>query len=298
MDALHKSATTIRQPAYAEVCIDSHDRYRYGQPFDVDELTTSSDWQTNLKHYALNGYFTRLALTQLQFQWNLPTIISGWNDVFGIVVGGDASGVQLTEGYYTPTTLAAEIEDVLQAKYPAENFTCTYNAVLGAFAIDNTGGTETFYIGPADLNNHREVRTLITLGFTPNISPSTAFIGNTPTMLPTRYINMHSSYIAKFQDVKDTSTSQDIIYNNLICRIYPVPGNYRIDVTDNFSPGSTPFVINLDFSSPKQIMWNPNEALANFDIQLRDEFGDFIPYDTANGRYGCEYVMTLFASET
>ena len=307
MDALHQSATVIRQPAYAEVCIDSLDRYRYGIAPSGPQVTTSSDWQSNLRHYALQGYFTRLVLTQLQFQWNLPTIIAGYNDILSFVVNPgpeeQPGTITILPGYYTPSGLATAIQNALQAEFTLDAFTCTFTN--GSFVITNTAPfyIETLAAGyPSQAGDFlRAVRCLITTGFLNqggNAAAATTLVGSPPTMLATRYIDMYSSYIAKFQDVKDTSTSQELIYNNIIARIYPVPGNWRFDITANSSPGSAPFIVNLDYATPKQIMWNPNEALGNFDIQLRDEHGQFVPFDLATGTYGCEYVMTVLASET
>ncbi len=303
MDPLQRAATTIRQPAYAEVCIDSTDRYKDGYPAGSDLTTTSSNWQTNLSHYALQGYFTRLALTQVQFQWNLPTIIAGYNDTFTVLdAAAGALNLVLSAGYYTPASLAAQVQTKLQAAAAGSGYTCIFDPAIKGLVIE--AATSTFTIAVAPLSS-RNKRCLQTLGFLvvglKNPAPPPNWLniafGAAPTCLPTRYINVHSSYLAKFQDVKDATTSQAIVYNDILCRIFPVPGNYRIDITEDNAPGSSPFVVNLDYSTAKQVIWNPAEAVGNFDIQLRDEYGDIIPYDTQFGTFGCEYVMTLLASE-
>jgi hypothetical protein len=306
MDRSH-TAQTIRFPAAAELLIDSMDRYKAGFPQYGDENTTSSNWRTNLPNYVMNGYFTRLAITQIQFFWNLPTIIPGYNET--IVVVADVGGAEATEviaitpGFYTPNTLAAEIEDQLQAAFPAEGFTCVF--ANGAFKIQATNAFLVVDAGSLDPTVYtsdeiREVvHTLQTLGFENATSDpakaATTFIGGIPTMLPTRYIDILSSYITKFQEVKDSSTSQAIIYNCIIARVYPVPPNSRIDIAPDGGPSENPFIITIDYNTPKNIMWSPQEALANFDIQLRDEFGDLIPW---SAQYGCEYQLTMQVSES
>jgi hypothetical protein len=59
-----------------------------------------------------------------------------------------------------------------------------------------------------------------------------------------------------------------------------------------------PFVMTIDYNTPKQIKWSPEEALGNFDIQLRDEYGGLVPFDTVSGAGGCEYCLTCLASES
>ena len=108
-----------------------------------------------------------------------------------------------------------------------------------------------------------------------------------------------SSYITKFQDVKDQSSTQGQSFNCIIARIYPIAPNTRIDISPDGGPSANPFQICIDYNTPKQIMWNPSEALGNFDIQLRDEWGNLLPYNTApGGGGGCEYLLTCLASET
>jgi hypothetical protein len=311
MDKTH-SSQTIRLPAYTELLIDSTDRYKNGFPDNYQQITSSSNWRTNVQNYALNGYFTRVAVTQIQFQWNLPTIIAGYNDSFYVdISGGVDAGVHeiiLVPGYYNPQDLAAEIEDQLQAECPGSGFTCVWSVLNGAFVIQ---ATESFIIvslstiastlAPGDANRFR--RTYTTLGFQysgASNGASTEYYASPPTMLYTRYIDILSSYLAKFQDVKDSSTSQNLNFNCKIARVYPISASLPTYLTETAGPSYAPFIITIDYATPKQIMWNPDEAVNNFDIQLRDEFGDIIPYsvDSPDAHAACEYAMTLLVSET
>jgi hypothetical protein len=51
----------------------------------------------------------------------------------------------------------------------------------------------------------------------------------------------------------------------------------------------------IDYNTPKHIRWSPDQAINNFDIQFKDEFGQIITWNT---RYPTEYQMTFLASET
>lgn len=310
MDKTH-APQTIRLPAYAELLIDSMDRYRNGFPSEAVNITTSSRWTTSLNNYALNGYFTRLAVTQIQFQWNLPTIIGAYNNIFTIVIdNGEDEGeyeIELQEAFYTPTELASEIEDKLQTACPNSDLTCVYESASGVFYIASGDGTEFTIQSPDEAGDPTVVRrTLHTLGFTrTNALPRSDYFGTIPTMLPTRYIDIISAYISKFQDVKDSSTSQNFNWQNKIARVYAVPPSNRVEIKADGGPSVNPYIMTIDYATPKQIMWSPDEALNNFTVELRDEEGEYLPFGPIAGlddpdrvAYGCEYSMTLLASET
>jgi hypothetical protein len=298
---------TTRPPAYAELLIDSLDRFASGAPPGVNAVTTSSDWRTNLEQYVLYGYFTRLAVTQIQFFWNLPTIITGYNDSARFIYQNApnppvAAQLTIPQGYYTPTTLAAAIQAALIAVNPAPGFTCTYEADLGAFVIDcGAGWTFGWAVGNAGIAQLPEVRLLNTIGmqYFRGQGGVNTLAGSPPLMLATRYIDICSATLTKFQRVKDSTTLQNPTISNIIARVYPTAPNTRATVSDMVPTGSAPFVICIDYNTPKQIKWSPEEALANFDLQLRDEYGALIPFNPG-GVPGpcCEYQLTLLASES
>jgi hypothetical protein len=117
-------------------------------------------------------------------------------------------------------------------------------------------------------------------------------------MLATRYIDLCSSYLTKYQRVKDVTTLPSHTISNVIARIYPTAPNTRVPLANDGSIGSQPFSLCIDYNTPKHIRWSPDEGVSNFDLQLRDEYGDLIPFDVTNGAYGCEYQLTILASES
>ena len=298
-------AMTKRPPAYAQLVVDSLDRYGAGFPTAGQAITTSSDWQTQLQQIVLNGYFTRLAVTQIQFQWNLPTIITGYNDRFTIFGGSPAidATIVIPQGYYTPAVLAALLQALLQAAIPSGGFTVTFTAANGAFQITSTSN---FVVGGLPLGGGANVftRTALTLGFFNTAPPATTFIGTPPTMLATRFVDICSSTLTKFQRVKDVTSLPNPTITNIIARVYPVAPNTRINtladgaLTDSSAVGSCPFTICIDYNTPKSIKWSPDEPLSNFDLQLRDENGALLPWNPTSGGPACEYQLTILASES
>ena len=290
---------TQRPPAFAELLVDSLDRYPNGIPIWANQ-TTSSDWRTNFQQNVLYGYFTRLAITQIQFFWNLPTIIGGYNDEFSVTVVGTGAGnytININQEFYTPDGLAAAIQAALVLAAPAANFTCVFVPQDRAFNIQ-TGAGSTFQLN-APVGNAQN-RCFITCGFFPNAVTNDQVFG-IPTMLASRFIDIVSANLTKYQRVKDSTTLQSPTISNIIARVYPAAPNTRVPLLDQTalrdsdSIGSNPFVLCIDYNTPKHIKWSPDEALANFDLQLRDDFGELVPWSPSAG---CEYQLTILASES
>jgi len=313
MDRSEGMAQTQRPPSYAELLVDSLDRYAQGFP-PAQAQTSSSDWQTILQQIVLNGYFTRLAVSQIQFQWNLPTIILGYNDTIRITIEETGQpdttfNLVIPEGYYTPDALAAAIEAEGIAGEPAgASFTCVYDSLLGGFQIgvDVPGGFAVAIVAASPGNELNQARALSTTGLytVAGLAPLPGFTGAPPTMLATRFVDICSTTLTKFQRVKDSTTLKNPTITNIIARVYPTPPNTLFQtrgetaLMDGNSIGSHPFTICIDYNTPKFIKWSPDEALGNFDLQLRDDFGQLLPYNPGNGGACCEYQLTILASES
>ena len=84
------------------------------------------------------------------------------------------------------------------------------------------------------------------------------------SMMYTSYIDITSNQLSRNQTARDTSTSA-VTGQNLITRIY-------LDEALAYAPGQ----IRESISNSKIFRWSPNEYLANLDIQVRDQFGNFL----------------------
>lgn len=283
---------SIRQPSSAQLLIDSLDRYPKGFVPALANVISSSSWSLNLQQIAMNGYIHRLAVSQIQFQWNLPTIITGYNDTLRFTYSTSTFTATLAQGFYTPDDMATEIERAMNAAYGSGVFTVVFSELTGSFAIS---APAVFLFLPTGINPTRSTRAYLTLGIIPGGTASTIYAGTQPTMLATRYVDICSSYLTKYQRLKDTNTLPSNIVSNCIARIYPVALNTQVYLTPSTSVGSQPFIVALDFGNPKQIAWSPDEGISNFDILLLDEDGQQLPYSS---QFGCEYNFVLLASET
>ncbi len=307
MDHEAHPGMSVRPPASAFLCIDSEDRYANGQ----QEITTGffnrlnnaaanpgNDFSIQKRQPLLYGIFKRVGMVQLQMQYRAPTIAFGKNDTFILDISGVGDvNVVLTQGYYTATTLAAEIQSSVLALpgTPIPGFTCTYDAQYGGFTCAQGAGTVQFRFADV-LSTDPDVyivnRTLLTLGVQQgNLTTyaTTQFLG-TPNLLYTRYIDIVSQRLAKFQRVKDADTLSTN-KSNVLTRVYLTAPNTRSD------PSTTcgPLDICVDPNTPKHSMWSVDEAIYELDFQLFDEYGDLLYWAP---EYNTEFQVTLLASET
>ena len=311
---MEHTGLTQRPPAYAELLVDSLDRYTSAIPV-AGAQTTSSDWQTILQQVVLNGYFTRLAVSQIQFHWNLPTIITGYNDTIRMIyqippAAPVAFNLVIPAGWYTPDELATAIENALVAAAAPAGFTVIYNETSGSFTIGTGAGVIATVGVPAAGNEKVQARAMFTTGLYSQFGAAavTPIVGAPPSMVATRYVDICSSTLTKFQRVKDTTTLKQPTITNIIARVYPVAPNTRVQTRGNFTTAVTelpgdgvgcyPFTICIDYNTPKYIKWDPNESLSNFDLQLRDEFGELLPYSPGDTGPACEYQLTILATES
>ena len=296
---------TVRQASFTALFVDSMDRYAEGYPNSTAELSSSSQWTLQSRQYVLNGYFNRLSVTSCQFFWNLPTIITDYNDTIAV---GNADGsailgyITIPQDWYVCDSLASAISTLFDAIVTGG--TVTANPNTGALTFSAPTGFSILPPNYSGLNGGTLVygRTYQTAGIIPDnatLSGATyTLIGGIPTMLPTRYIDIGSKYLTKNQKVKDTSTLISGQTTNILVRVNafaPYTRTYFPPSANSGAVVETPFVLALDCGQGKLLEWNDDEIISNFDIFLTDEYGQLVPWTRD---IGCEYSFTLSASET
>jgi hypothetical protein len=226
-------------------------------------------------------------------------------------------------GWFDYDEMAAAIATALNAAGGTGTFTCTYQSQSGGFVLANA--TNDFFVLTPDhvaripgISQGRVTcvaRALTTLGLLNGavsvIQPSVS--GSAPSMLYTNYIDIVSRYLTKYMRAKDFTTLKNPTKTSILIRVFMTPPNTTsrplqtltadsagaITVTTQ-SPFSQPFTICVDPNQPKFMAWSPDEAIANFDLQLLDTFGVELPIFEGTAGYGsqCEYQITLLASES
>ena len=327
-NGLKADAGTYREPATAELRIDSLDRYLPNMltpntllaPFNTDptiaKLAGPNYLPTNVSGTNLtinngrpliNGYFGRVALTQFMLKRNIPTVRTGVNDLFTIVIASSAAGpvtatanIVLDEGYYTVADLATDLQTKIQAV--GGPFATAF--VIAPFDTGNernsgflfgTGNPANFMAItlPPGLTRQQTTQRLRTfkllgvdrelLGFV-NVNNSAALPtptyylegdGAAPNLLGTDYVDVVSSELTNYKDAKDANSSLGSP-GAVLARIWMVEStvNNSNDPADLMNLGSRPFTVIKSWTSPNWCQWSPNHTVDSLDIRLIDMYGN------------------------
>jgi hypothetical protein len=318
-----KDAITERSPAYAILAIDSEDRFR-----DFDEAAVSStgafnyspyDFQITKSESMMNGFFTRLALTEMCFPWTIPNILNATAEIaVEYQVGASPVGnflISLGEGFLRPSQIAAQIQAAIRA-FDAPNLgaaTFIYGGTAAApypyftYATNTAGVTINFLPLAYDTTAFPFPPTTKQLFNLLGFDSQNTVLASTGEGLATycqsiRYIDIVCSQLTYNQALKDTMSQR--IARDTLCRLYLGDGPYTATSTlspndANFCPpGCAPFTIYRQFSTPKFIRWMPNQPVqGNLRFQVFDDNGESL----ANADYvegaGSNWSMTLLVSE-
>lgn len=270
------------------------------------------------------GYIKSIAVSQVQIQYRIPTVvptnfnssfIRSGNDTFYIVnqTNNLMQPITIPYGFYTPVELAAMLTTIIRNTAVGNPlFTVQYFNTDGNSFIFSSNNGDNFYfptraeiniqlpspvvISDAQWNNVlRAYRLLgITIG---NSDPSPlAFsvqITRSPNFLYTSFIDICSKALTKYQKIADTDTSVNK-RNAIVSRIYVSGVGISDPTSADYSLGCQPFIMTADLNTPKTIRWNREEAVYELDFQLYDEYGFLIYWDNI---FPTEFQMTLLATE-
>lgn len=332
----------MAQEPNAILAINSLDRYQYNTG-TLSQLTQGlvaklydippypNNFQITSPGALIYGYLHKIVISQIQLQYNVPTIVPGKNDFFVMYQAGTVPGIAIAAivipfGFYTPQELAAVLQTLILASdfgisENAPNFTVTYDIEHNAFNFNSNNPAFLFYfpfqaellvVNPTYTGEEilTIYRTYNLLGIT--ITNSGTFIdggleeqisGASINFLYTPYIDIVSEVLTKYQNVKDTDSSAKKL-NSIIARFY-LSGVGIPQAVDGLPVGSRPFTVVQDLNSPKIMRWSPDEAVNSIDFQLRDQYGDLLfvrgpTSDVGNpvaGTYYTEFQMTLLCVE-
>jgi hypothetical protein len=208
----------------------------------------ANDFSITAPAALMNGYIEKIVISQIQLQYNLPTIVPGGNDLFTIKVEsspGTSSFIlynfNLPFGFFNPYGLSAALElflnETVYGDQEAGKFTAGYQQ--GNPSIDIQVGFSVtlkdngrrilfpspselkFSYGYTDLQVNQVLKTYRTFGFAVgNTFPSiTQYSYATPELLYTPYIDIYSDALTNYQKLKDTDSSTTR-RKGLIARMY------------------------------------------------------------------------------
>jgi len=294
----------IRQPSTANLMVDSQDR-----PFkDVSGNLAFGpvDFTISKKQSILNGYFTRIGVTEVVLEWFQPNVnTQASNALFGNeFTFTDDTGtyiINIPEGFYNVATLVQEMAKQMQDS-SSRGYIASGGNGKAQIDISGAGG---FEFGLVQSPNSIVDR----LGFVKDVSGTSHFVGEiltninglgwTPDLRLYRFIDFISNSLTYNQELKDGTTANSI--DNILARWYFAEDTPT--ATDEYGfpilQGYEPFVRRRLFNPPKQIKWSPQQPLGQIQFQVQYQLpsnqnvpAQLLPYDT---RF--DFLMTLQVSE-
>jgi len=284
------NATTIRNPATANLYLDSSDR----------NGGNSANFSITRTNSILNGFFTRMAVSEVVLQWSVPNIITGFNDVFTVITpnaGGTQITITLQQGFYTMKDLLDLIVSGITAGGTTIPFVLTLIDIAGAKAFKST-------------SNFVVLGTTLALQMNFSSDPIALPAGGgyylpitKPVVLPYTYIDFVCNDLTYNQSLKDASTNpivRDILYRwNFAWEEAPMIDEYGYPIYQ----GYTPFIARRNITFPKQIRWENNMVLGNLSFQIygyspivSSAYSTPLPIDQVKN-YLMEWSMNLLVSE-
>jgi len=278
---------TIRQPSTANLMIDSFDR----------TSSTAGNFIIQRSNSILNGFFTRIATTEVVLEWDLPNITTSVNDTFKATIGATQYSITLPEGFYT---LAQCLDNIVLALNAKTGISSVYT-----FAILQVGGNlylTCVLFGTSTPQSYvLETNTLLIaqLGLRINLASASKQIGfmKQPDIRTYRYLDFVSSQLTYAQDLKDATTA--LSSRDVLCRWYlawdnpPTLDKYGFPILQ----GYTQFQQRRLFSPAKQIRWSPNLPIGNLSFQVYFNTAGAQGADILLDDPRFEWLMTLQVSE-
>lgn len=319
------SAETQRSPAYALLAVDSEDRFRnydVAAEVGIDGYNSSPyNFQITKNESIMNGFFTRLAVTEVCFPWMIGNILDSTSLIAGQYQIGAGPVIDFdidisdNIGFLRPSQIASLIQTRVRALVTdLSGFTMTYGSIAGSTATypwfqydtNNTSAVIAFFplaYSPQFPYVNTQIQLFNVLGFDYANSELNKRAESKVTYCQSiRYVDIVSPQLTYNQALKDTMTQP--VARDSLCRLYLGDGPYTATSTlapndPNFCPpGCAPFTIYRQFTNPKFIRWSPNQPVqGNLIFQVYDDSGIILKEsDSAEGQ-GQNWSMTLLVSE-
>ena len=317
-------AVTVRPSSSANFYVDSLDKI--GQ--------NSGDFIINKNQSLFNGFFNRLAVTEIVVDWGIPNVADWWGNNTMTVIN-DTTAVVITaiipDGFYTAIqalqVMAAALNTQATALGDPLRLTVQFNGI--DVTLNSTGvGTDPFYIvwqpnPPFNDPPYALARQLFTTAQLAGAGVAgTSFTMSSPRVLGTTYIDIVSPQLTYNQDLKDSTTDQlarDVLYrwylanDNVpqylekfprgLAAIAPAPAITVLQDTQiPILQGYTSFVTRRAVPVPKQILWNPAQPIGQVAFQVYDDRGRLIdttkfPLTQGEGGANFQFQLSLLLSE-
>jgi hypothetical protein len=275
----------------------------------------SNDFQITTPGVLTYGIISKIIVSQIQLQYNIPTVNNNLNDTLLIALyQAGRPGYSLTEvtipvGFYTPAELAAVTQTQINniGNLGRFSFIVVYDQNLDQFRFTNTADEPFWFPTPTQIQRYfiggfyqgfldTLLKTYRIYGIArPNSNADViqeSYLA--PNLLYTPYIEIYSNALTAYQKLSDGNSSVGRP-KGLIARVHLSGQGPPQNTNSNESLGSNPFVVTVDLSNPKILRWTKDVAINSIDFQLRDCYGDLIP--GRGSGFNTEFQMTLLCVE-
>jgi hypothetical protein len=333
LDDPEMKAVTTRHPKTAELHLDSLDRYTIGDIPVVTAQVTNADQNTaklfgptfatvtesstdncliQSRRNLIYGYMTRVALTQFSLNYNVPTVVTGYNDKFALGFAGSTYFYTIPQGYYNVVTLAAQLQTLIRASPgglllvatvtpPTSQITSSPTTIATGFVI-SSGNATPIVLTPgvngqsaSDANNYGRVWRMLGVN---NQNLATTLTLGVPNLRPTDYVDIVSRSLTNYKDTKDANSSVQSP-GSVIGRIWLNESNTNGQTATNGYPdpnlvGTAPLTLVKNWFNPNWSQYSPNQAINSVDITLLDMWGNAVFWSPT---YQTEWSATLTVTE-
>jgi hypothetical protein len=263
----------IRFPSTANLYVDSLDR----------TSGSSSNFIINKPSNILTGFFTRIAVTEVVFDYCIPNVraVDG-NNTISVLIGTSPYLVTLNDGFYTVKEVLDRAVALLNTAIGSSTFSITTDADGDVFLTN----TSNYILYETPL----AIQLNITGGATPSLSKQV----ECPAIQNSKYFDIVSQNLTYCQDLKDASTSQnvrDVLYRWYLA--WDNEGQYD-DYGFPIFQGYKPFIQRRTIAFPKQIKWDNIQPIGQLGFQIYNSDGSLTDTTTSGE---LEFNMTLLVSE-
>ena len=281
-----RPSVTFRPSATANLMIDSSDR-------DTNAYPSEWDFQIVKRESIMNGFFNRIATTEVVLNWCVPNI----NTEFGnTTMTFDLSGtggnthastqtITLLDGFYT-------VEETLKGMVSQLNDLSGTTAMT--FAIVTTGATVSIVSTGGDFTITATTLSEQLMMEQEQNALNEWYVGQCANLQPYRYIDFVSQDLTYAQYLKDSNTTSKPI--DVLCRWYFADD--APEMLDGLGfpilQGYKNFCRRRIFNPPKYIRWDNNLPIGNLRFGVYAD-GALLPPNL--GDNDSTWLMTLQVSE-
>ena len=294
---ISESGVQIRNPSTANLMIDSKDRVNLN-----NFPTFAAQFYISKTNSILNGFFNRIATSEVVLEWFVPNISGNFNnndltiDISGAgaSTGANTTTYQAPSGYYTQSELIRWVLSRLNASgafiTPAVTWALTASTTQAGCVI--TPNANVWIQLSGSVANKLAINTTFPILITAAGAGAGIAFNLAVDLRYIRYLDFVSPQLTYNQELKDSATN--IVARDVLCRWYMAYDNPP--TYDEFGfpilMGYSGFILRRLFSPPKNIKWDPRQPVGQLSFEVYSDLNQLAPFN-----FNSNWLMTLQISE-